>query len=133
MLVNVTNEIMGRGGGGSHLTGDSRNQSPHQKLVNGSSTSHISLNNNNHKSTPSFLRGDKASASVRIRSKKHENLINGGSQQGQNVCKKRNRHSGDFSFFNHKSSSKNVNIVASKLSNTSLGDVIDGDRSSSER
>ena len=78
------------------------------------------------------MRGDKSSASVRIRSKKHEALLNGGSQQGQNVCKKRNRHSGDFSFFNHNSSSKNVNVIASKLSSTNLGDVIDGDRSSSE-
>ena len=131
MLVNVTNEIMGRGGGGTHLNGgDPRNQS---KLMNGSS-SHINGHNNNHnKSASSFLRGDKASASVRIRSKKHEALLNGGSQQGQNVCKKRNRHSGDFSFFNHNSSSKNVNVVASKLSSTNLGDIADGDRSSSER
>ena len=121
---------MGRGGGGAHLAGgDSRNQS---KIMNGSS-SHINVHNNNHtKSASSFLRGDKASASVRIRSKKHEALLNGGTQQGQNVCKKRNRHSGDFSFFNHKSSTKNVNVVASKLSSTNLGDVPDGDRSSSE-
>jgi hypothetical protein len=132
MLVNVTNGIMGRGGGGSHLTGgDSRNQPPHQKITNGNS-SQMAINNNHNKSTPSFMRGDKASASVRIRSKKHEALLNGGPQPGQNICKKRNRHSGDFSFFSHNSSSKNVNIVASKLSSTNLGDVIDGDRSSSE-
>ena len=130
MLVNVTNEIMGRGGGGAHLPGgDPRNQS---KLMNGSSSHINGHNNNNSKSASSFLRGDKASASVRIRSKKHEALLNGGSQQGQNVCKKRNRHSGDFSFFNHNSSSKNVNVIASKLSSTNLGDVADGDRSSSE-
>jgi hypothetical protein len=130
MLVNVTNDIMGRGGGGTHLTGgDSRNQS---KVMNGTS-SHINVHNNNHtKSASSFLRGDKASASVRIRSKKHEALLNGGTQQGQNVCKTRNRHPGASSFFNHKSSSKNVNVVASKLSSTNLGDVPDGDRSSSE-
>ena len=110
MLVNVTNEIMGRGGGGAHLPGgDPRNQS---KLMNGSSSHINGHNNNNSKSASSFLRGDKASASVRIRSKKHEALLNGGSQQGQNVCKKRNRHSGDFSFFNHNSSSKNVNVIA---------------------
>ena len=133
MLVNVTNEIMGRGGGGSHITGDSRNQPTHQNITNGSS-SHVNINNNNHqKSSTSFLRGDKASASVRIRSKKHEALLNGGPQPGQNICKKRNRHSGDFSFFNHNSSSKNVNLVASKLSGNSMQDVIEGDRSSSEK
>ena len=43
------------------------------------------------------------------------------------------RYSGDFSFFNHNSSSKNVNLVASKLSGNSMQDVIEGDRSSSEK
>lgn len=132
MLLNVTNEIMGRGGGGSHLKGDSRNPSTHQNITNGNS-SQVNINNNHHKNaTPSFLRGDKVSASVRIRSKKHEALLNGGAAQGQNVCKKRNRHSGDFSFFNHSSSTKNVNVVASKSISNNLGDVIEGDRSSSE-
>ena len=133
MLVNVTNGIMGRGGGGSHLKGgDSRNPSTHPNITNGNS-SDVNMNNNHHKNaTPSFLRGDKVSASVRIRSKKHEALLNGGAAQGQNVCKKRNRHSGDFSFFNHSSSTKNVNVVASKSISNNLGDVIDGDRSSSE-
>ena len=44
-----------------------------------------------------FLRGEKSSVSVRVRNKKQEAL-----NAGQNPCKKRNRHSGDFSFFNHK-------------------------------
>ena len=41
-----------------------------------------------------FTRGDKASVSVRLRNKKNP----------QNEVKKRNRHSGDFSFFKHQNS-----------------------------
>ena len=43
------------------------------------------------------MRGEKSSVSVRVRSKKE-----GGVSNGNHNCKKRNRHSGDFSFFNHK-------------------------------
>ena len=55
---------------------------------------HLNNNNNNR---PAFTRGEKSSASVRLRTKKSENPVNPGNG------KKRNRHSGDFSFFSSKS------------------------------
>ena len=70
MLVNLT-EAMGESAQGAH--------------------------NNNNNNRPAFMRGDKASASVRIRTKKSENPGIPGNG------KKRNRHSGDFSFFSSKS------------------------------
>ena len=62
-------------------------------------------NNNNGNSNGNgrapFMRGDKSSASVRLRTKKSE-IVAGNPGNG----KKRNRHSGDFSFFSSKSSSE---------------------------
>lgn len=55
-----------------------------------SAPGHANNNNNNNKAA--FLRGDKSSVSVRLRTKKTE-ISNPGNG------KKRNRHSGDFSFF----------------------------------
>ena len=57
-----------------------------------------------------FTRGDKASASVRLRSNK---------KQTSEAVKKKNRHSGDFSFFKHHNNNQN---------NTTAVDQEDGGR-----
>jgi hypothetical protein len=59
--------------------------------------------NNNNNRAP-FVRGDKSSASVRLRTKKSEAASNPGNG------KKRNRHSGDFSFFSSKSEQANSSV-----------------------
>ena len=73
-------------------------------------------NNSNNNNRAGFVRGDKASASVRLRTKKSE-----GSAAAGNGGKKRNRHSGDFSFFSSKSEQTN-----SSVSPTRGGDVKKG-------
>ena len=55
------------------------------------------------KSNSNFTRGDKASVSVRLRSNKTKTENPG--------VKKRNRHSGDFSFFKHSNKERFVQGV----------------------
>jgi len=86
MLVNLSGEAVG--------PADNSAGSNHNNNNNGNS-------NSNGNSRAPFMRGDKSSASVRLRTKKSE-IVSGNPGNG----KKRNRHSGDFSFFSSKSSSE---------------------------
>lgn len=98
MLVNI-NEGAGNGGD---------NNNAHNSHNNNSGG-----NNNNNRAA--FVRGDKSSASVRLRTKKSD----GGSNPGNG--KKRNRHSGDFSFFSSKSEQNNSSVSPTRGTDVKKG------------
>ena len=89
MLVNVNEGAGGSGNGNSN--GDNNN---------------VNNNNSNNINRAAFVRGDKSSASVRLRTKKCEGASNPGNG------KKRNRHSGDFSFFSSSKSEQTNSSVS---------------------